>query len=126
MVYPNFSTYTDDRGAAPIHTFMINSVEIARYMASEFGVGCHNKKIPDWIRNLPSPYLKILLSSMMNGDGSTRIMENNKNRYCYTTSSEKLSKDISFGINVSANFFRVNMYMLFFNLKNIRASVQFW
>jgi very-short-patch-repair endonuclease/intein/homing endonuclease len=94
LAYPNFSEYEDVRNKN-ISCFMtINSVDISRYLSEEFGHHSWNKKIPQWIKNLPQNKLKIIYNAMMNGDGSTRN-DGILPRYRYTTTSEQLAGDWS-------------------------------
>ena len=93
-VYKNASIHIDSRGAIPIHTFMINSVDIARYMEKEFSHGSSNKKMPRWILTLPNTFLQIILESLMNGDGCV-IKNNNYTKLKYTTASKELSNNVS-------------------------------
>lgn len=92
-VYPNYSTYEDDRNSGCC-LMTINNVDIARYLAMEFGSHSWNKNVPQWIRNLPQDKIRILYDAMMAGDGSVRY-DSVKPRYKYTTTSKQLSDDFS-------------------------------
>ncbi|GAG15103.1 unnamed protein product, partial [marine sediment metagenome] len=92
-VYPSYSTYHDSRGNG-CEFFTINNVEIARYLANEFGPHSWNKKIPRWIRDLPKNKLKVLYKSMMAGDGDVRS-DNLQDRFRYVTVSKQLADDWS-------------------------------
>ena len=57
----------------------------------------HTKYIPQWVKNLPAPELKILLHEMILGDGTiiTRKEETNEFKSAsYTTVSKRLADDI--------------------------------
>jgi len=93
-VYSNYSCSQDKRNKEICHQFSINSCKIARYLVKEFGHGSSNKRIPNWIKNLPKEKLQIILQTMMNGDGHTRN-DRSKTRYIYNTISKQLADDIS-------------------------------
>lgn len=93
-VYPNFSEYEDNRSPGVSCLMTINSVDIARYLAEEFGSHSWNKRIPRWIKNLPKDKLQILYDAMMAGDGFVRN-DRVKPRYGYATTSKRLSDDWS-------------------------------
>lgn len=52
---------------------------------NSFGKGSENKKLPDWILQLPEEKLKIVFNTMMLGDGTSSGGKN-----CYTTTSSRL------------------------------------
>lgn len=94
--YPRFSERTTgDAKYTIVHTFMINSVEIARYMAKVFGVNSFEKQIPQWVKDLPTKYLSVLLEALVAGDGTTRKSKKGAERYIYTTVSKQLADDLS-------------------------------
>jgi len=91
--YPRYSTYHDKRNNG-CNLLTINSVDISRYLAEEFGTHSWDKKVPEWIRNLPKDKLKIIYDAMMSGDGDTRL-DRSHPRHRYTTVSKQLSDDFS-------------------------------
>lgn len=95
VAYPRTYLGTSGKKKNPVHAFCINSTGIAKYLASEFGNNSYTKKIPDWIKSLPDSYLKILLDSMMAGDGTVKRSNTGKVRYIYQTVSKKLSEDLN-------------------------------
>ena len=65
------------------HTVAVSSNQLASMCEP---LGCATEKyIPDWIKNLPTSRLEILLGSMMKGDGNAKNL--------YYTSSPKLAQD---------------------------------
>jgi very-short-patch-repair endonuclease/intein/homing endonuclease len=73
----------------------INNTVLAKYFEEQFGLsGSNNKKMPDWIKNLPKNYLKMIYQTMMNGDGGVR-KDTLNNRYKYSTTSKRLADDFS-------------------------------
>lgn len=68
----------------------IHNKDMGEYFLNEFGHRAENKCIPEWVRNLPAEYLEILVSSLLDGDGSRRYSENGQERFCYTTVSKQL------------------------------------
>jgi len=93
-VYPNYSEREDSRGNDTYCSLVVNSTTIAKYMAVHFGSHAHNKRIPHWIKGLPTKYLKILYDAMMAGDGDVRL-DRSTPRYRYTTTSKTLADDFS-------------------------------
>ena len=68
----------------------INSVIFQKFIEDNFGRGCENKKIPDWILKYDKKYLKVLLDCLMKGDGS--ITESYKRYY---SKSKKLCEQVA-------------------------------
>ncbi len=66
------------------------------FFLDQFGNCSHNKRIPKWIKKLPSDKLQILLDALILGDG-TRHSEFNENSttICYYTTSKQLADDVS-------------------------------
>jgi len=97
-VYPKYSHYKDNRIGARHKSvcanFAINSCIIARHLFNECGHGSENKRIPQWIKNLPKEKLQILLDALMDGDG-TRRNDGSTPRYKYSTTSKQLADDVS-------------------------------
>lgn len=77
----------DNRSDTPSHTFMIGNADLARWMASQFGKNCYNKQFPEWMLELPTRYLSIMLESLCDGDG-------NVNRIRYNTTSRILRDQV--------------------------------
>lgn len=63
--------------------------EIAVRMEHECGSGSSNKRLPPWTRDLSQRQVKLLLETMVAGDGSVR-----KHSRIYHTSSKRLADDI--------------------------------
>ena len=78
--------------------FIFYSEELSEMFNYHFGEYCENKKIPIWMKDLPTEYLEILLHSLVAGDGSvrdaTKKKETDKNYYTYHTTSKQLRDDI--------------------------------
>ncbi len=92
--YCNYSVHKDERRHVPTHTFIINNVEIARYLCEQFGMVAGTKRIPQWIKDLPVENLRMIYDSMMAGDGNVRDNKT-KPKYKYTTTSKQLADDFS-------------------------------
>lgn len=84
----------DTRSDPSCWTFYINDSKFAREMAVNFGDHSYNKFIPRWILDLPKSSLCVLLNSLIDGDGNTRVSESGKIRFKYTTTSKQLSDDV--------------------------------
>lgn len=85
-------------GKKDSYTFGITNRELAKNFDNYFGEYAENKKISNWIKDLPLEYLEILIKYMVMGDGSERIFkyESNKNtkNYSYASTSKKLIEDV--------------------------------
>ena len=68
----------------------ISNVQLGDYM-KKLSLGAINKYLPDWVWNLNKEQCKLLIESMMLGDGHV----NKSNANLYFTSSEKLANDLS-------------------------------
>jgi DNA-directed RNA polymerase II subunit RPB2 len=68
----------------------ISNVQLCNYM-KQFSVGAVSKYLPDWTWNLNKEQSRLLIESMMLGDGYV----NKSNANLYYTSSEKLADDLS-------------------------------
>jgi intein/homing endonuclease len=77
-------------------SFAIHNKTLAMYLQMECGDGSYNKHLPDWVKELPRPYLQKLLRHMINGDGSIRTRDRGepKQYYVYYTRSRQLNADI--------------------------------
>lgn len=69
---------------------------ISSYFSQEIGSGAENRKIPQWVKKLEPHYLKVLLNSLVSGDGSIFKGGERKDSigYRYSTISKQLSDDI--------------------------------
>jgi len=78
--------------------FTLISEEVANVFEEYFGEYAENKKIPIWMKNLPTDKLQILLDSLVAGDGNvrdaTKKKETDKNYYTYNTTSKQLRDDV--------------------------------
>jgi hypothetical protein len=76
----------------------ISSVDLNSYLRHEIGItgkcDSRNKRIPRWILDLDTKYLKILLSALVDGDGSRIVLKHGNKRYRYSTTSKQLADDI--------------------------------
>ncbi len=74
------------------HQLMIRicSSEFARWVLSEFGDGCVNKRIPAWVKDWPKKHLDRLVRTMIEGDGH----EINAGLATYDTISKRLADDL--------------------------------
>jgi DNA polymerase I len=68
------------------YDFSMSSFLIYKFLEQECGKGSKNKRIPQWIFNLPPEQLKYLFESLMLGDGHSNGM-------MYTTKSLQLAND---------------------------------
>jgi hypothetical protein len=68
----------------------IYSRQLAVFLCESFGMGSRKKYIPKWIKNLNKKLLFILFTTMLKGDGCSKI-KGQKN--CYRTASKKLADD---------------------------------
>lgn len=75
--------YKDEKNKNVIH-----SKQLWSYL-SQFSLGAPNKFLPDWVMNLSQRQTRILIESMVLGDGT--YLKGNTNRYAYYTSSIKLA-----------------------------------
>lgn len=71
---------------------------LTKHFLDEIGAGAYNKKIPTWVKQLPSNRLSILLNAMRAGDGQTfkpdgkiRLLSTG---YRYDTASKQLADDV--------------------------------
>jgi very-short-patch-repair endonuclease len=74
--------------------FIIDNSEFGRFVASNFGFVCADKKIPIWMKNLPKKYLETLLRSLMMGDRDIKYTKNKVANNRYSTTSKQLADDI--------------------------------
>ncbi|KKN50662.1 hypothetical protein LCGC14_0630460 [marine sediment metagenome] len=73
--------------------YRIHKKALCEYMEENFGKGSHNKKLATWVKQLPPKYLHILLTSLNNGDGTTRSNQHTT-QFVYTTISKTLADDV--------------------------------
>jgi len=80
--------YEDD-----CHQLSINCVNLGLLAEKQFGSYSESKKIPKWILDLPKRELRIILNSLLSGDGNVRL-SGSGSRYCYSTISKKLADQV--------------------------------
>ena len=68
--------------------FTIHNKQLWNYL-KDYSLGAHNKKLPDWIIKLNKEQSRLLIESMVLGDGC--YINKNKNNYIYYTTSLKLA-----------------------------------
>lgn len=78
-------------------------------LCEECGVGASNKKIPQWIMNLPKQKLEIFLEGYMSGDGS-KLTTKRYNDDMYATSS--ISKILIFQVGQIINLLYKSHYTM--------------
>lgn len=83
----------DDRTGNVNVQFYINNSLMAEEIRQEIGSKSINKRIPRWVLDLPKEKLKILLDSLMMGNGGSRTT-NGKTRHRYSTNSEVLAGQV--------------------------------
>ncbi len=80
--------------------FSLSGKPLAIHFNAFLGHRCENKKIPDWVRNLPREKLRILVDTMVKGDGHDQRTAKWKDktyerRYIqYFTTSKQLADDL--------------------------------
>jgi hypothetical protein len=76
--------------------FVLNNKCLAEYLQLECGEYSRNKRLPQWIKDLPPKRLKLLLMSMIDGDGSIRTRDRGTKRqyYTYYTNNIGLANDV--------------------------------
>jgi hypothetical protein len=76
----------------------ITSKELVNYLVNEIGTNnkcdSKNKRIPRWVLNLDKKHLSVILNALLDGDGSRIKLNNNKNRFRYSTASKQLADDV--------------------------------
>jgi hypothetical protein len=70
--------------------FTISNKSLFEFLSKECGKGSHNKKIPQFVKNLSSELIEYFLNELFKGDGNFR----NKKIRLYSTVSPKLSDDV--------------------------------
>ena len=70
-------------------THIINNKDFSNFL-NELNVGALNKYLPEWVWKLNTEQSRILLESLIEGDGS----KNNTGSVCYYTSSKRLADDV--------------------------------
>jgi GT2 family glycosyltransferase/intein/homing endonuclease len=68
----------------------ISSLTLSEFFSHNFGKTARDKKIPQWIKNLDTNYLKYFIRGLINGDGSYST----RNRMVFASSSEQLVIDL--------------------------------
>lgn len=68
----------------------IGSVELSAWLRNECGAGSSNKYLPMWLKEQPVEILRIVLETMIEGDGWI-----NGTSYAYKSISKKLRSDVS-------------------------------
>lgn len=91
--------------------FYATSARLGRWLKDNCGHGSSNKRIPVWVKNLPSECLDSLLRGMMIGDGNWRSL----GQRWYSTSSEALANDVQeiftkLGSDASIQIYHVEKY----------------
>jgi len=91
-----------DRVFSAYHTNTLNDTihiykpALAQHFELYYGRHSYVKRLPAWIKNLPVEQLKLLLHSMILGDGSVKTCGKEQKDYlAYHTSSEQLSMDVA-------------------------------
>lgn len=79
-------------------SFSLAGKDKVSYFEDTFGHYSANKHIPKWMKNLPVKYLRILLDSLVNGDGHRMVNTKKKPSkdlyYFYTSVSKQLADDV--------------------------------
>jgi hypothetical protein len=70
--------------------FTISNKSLFEFLNKECGKGSHNKKVPQFIKNLSSELIEYFLNELFKGDGNFR----NEKIRLYATVSPKLSDDV--------------------------------
>lgn len=83
----------DYGGGKPYIVFGIYDQRITRYLMDKCGDHSYTKKVPTWVKMLPPDYIKVLLDSMIMGDGTLNRRHGVTN-YSYYTTSPKLVDDV--------------------------------
>lgn len=69
--------------------FICNYYELVMKLRDEFGHIWHEKRVPEWIKNLPSDDMMVFIKSAQAGDGSKK-----RNSNTYWTTSSQLRDDM--------------------------------
>jgi hypothetical protein len=72
----------------------ISSVGFARFVSDEFGRGAKNKRVPSWVKRLPTEKLEPLLQSYLKGDGHHSTDEGGNPTERSSTVSMQLAYDL--------------------------------
>ena len=91
------SIYTYEKNNAT--TFRFAGKEIQDKMFADFGEYSYHKKLPQWMKNLPTPYLKRVLKYLVACDGNTRAFRKGVNisdgkYYSFFSISKQLVDDV--------------------------------
>lgn len=79
----------DERRVVPNHQFNIANAPLSRMLEDAFGSGALNKRLPNWLLQLPANYLRILADAIIAGDGDI-----NGVRYRFSTVSKQLKSQM--------------------------------
>lgn len=87
------------RNNSDTEIFSIRNREITERMIRDFGCGAREKYVAAWIKNLPRSSLKVLLDTMVRGDGSPRKARSEGKGseltyHTFITSSNRLADDV--------------------------------
>ena len=80
-------------GGKPYLVWALYVQSMTTYLMDQCGDHSYVKKIPTWVKMLPPEYLKLLLQSMIMGDGTCH-RKFDVTSYTYYTSSPKLADDV--------------------------------
>jgi hypothetical protein len=69
----------------------VNSKELANYLSKTCGVGSKNKRIPEFIKELPKEYLELVFEVLILGDG----WERTRGSYGFKSISPRLRADVT-------------------------------
>lgn len=75
------------------YRFVISNKNLVLFIQKHFNHGSLVKRIPNWIKNLPSSYLKYIFYAMINGDGH-KLPTIHTESFVYSTVSKQLANDI--------------------------------
>lgn len=79
-------------------SFILYNKDAALYFRDTFGTGSAKKRVPKWMKSLPTPYLSVLLNAMVDGDGNrrpnTRKKDTSNLYYSYCSVSKTLADDV--------------------------------
>ena len=99
-------TYVDRRNGCP-RTMVHGGKRISRFFEEECGKGSQNKKLPTWVLNLPSDWLKEIWDTLVKTDGY--VQKGSGTEYLGTTSAilagqaQEILCKLGYGSRVRAN-----------------------
>lgn len=94
------SDRVDEKTGTEMAVFVSSIRELAQHFSENWGSGAYNKKIPQWVKNLPPVYLRELIDTMVLGDGNGRNVrwdqkcEDKREYTTYFTVSPQLADDV--------------------------------